>query len=206
VGRKLSQTPGPFSYPRKPHVRRHGRSGYLSYEPYRPWLRDEFSFRCVFCLIREQWTRLSGIWDIDHLIPQSHDSSLTLHYENLVYVCRTCNAIKSAGLLPNPSVSALGRCLRVYTNGSIKALNDEGRLIINILRLDSDDHTRFRRLILGVLRSFEKHDKAMLSTLLCYPAELPDLSRLRPPLNTKPSGILKSCYARRTRGELPEIY
>ncbi len=37
----------PFSYPNRPHVRRHGPRGYANYESYRPWLRDEFSFRCV---------------------------------------------------------------------------------------------------------------------------------------------------------------
>ncbi len=43
----------PFRYPDGPHQRRHGPRGYASYESYRPWLRDEFAFRCVYCLTRE---------------------------------------------------------------------------------------------------------------------------------------------------------
>ena len=45
----------PFSYPAAAHVRRHGPQGYADYPSYLPWLRDEFSFRCVYCLLREQW-------------------------------------------------------------------------------------------------------------------------------------------------------
>jgi hypothetical protein len=41
---------------------------------------------------------------------------------------------------------------------------------------------------------------------MSYPTNLPDLSRLRPPINTKPEGLLNSYYAQRLRGELPEVY
>jgi hypothetical protein len=46
---------GVFDYPVGTHVRRHGPQGYLDYKHYKPWLRDEFSFRCVYCLCRETW-------------------------------------------------------------------------------------------------------------------------------------------------------
>ena len=46
-----------FRYPAVPHARRHGPRGYADAESYRPWLRDEFTFRCVYCLFREQWGR-----------------------------------------------------------------------------------------------------------------------------------------------------
>jgi hypothetical protein len=38
-----------FAYPVIPHVRRHGPRGYVDDEHYNPWLRDEFTFRCVYC-------------------------------------------------------------------------------------------------------------------------------------------------------------
>jgi hypothetical protein len=44
-----------FDYPSLPHARRHGPQGYADYKHYKPWLRDEFSFRCVYCLCRETW-------------------------------------------------------------------------------------------------------------------------------------------------------
>lgn len=44
-----------FDYPELAHQRRHGPQGYAGYHSDRPWLRDEFEFRGVYCLIREQW-------------------------------------------------------------------------------------------------------------------------------------------------------
>ena len=37
---------------------------------YRLWLRDEFAFRCVYCLLREQWGRVTGEFDVEHFRPQ----------------------------------------------------------------------------------------------------------------------------------------
>ena len=49
-----------FDYPDQRNEQRHGPSGYASYEPCRPWLRDEFDFRCVYCLKRETWGQVTG--------------------------------------------------------------------------------------------------------------------------------------------------
>lgn len=82
----------PFSYPDKPHARRHGPSGYLRYESYRPWLRDEFCFRCVYCLARETWWRMGRTFDIDHFLPVEHLPNSGQDYDNLLYACAGCNA------------------------------------------------------------------------------------------------------------------
>jgi hypothetical protein len=37
-----------FAYPDVPHTWRHGPRGYVDDEHYKPWLRDEFIFRCVY--------------------------------------------------------------------------------------------------------------------------------------------------------------
>jgi len=44
------KAPDPFTYPAQPHVRKHAPAGYKDYTEYKPWLRDEFEFRCVYCL------------------------------------------------------------------------------------------------------------------------------------------------------------
>jgi hypothetical protein len=38
------------------------------YESYRPWLRDEFAFRCVYCLTRETWGPLTGVYELDQFV------------------------------------------------------------------------------------------------------------------------------------------
>lgn len=207
MGRKLTSKPQPYVYPLEPHVRRHGPFGYQEYESYREWLRDEFSFRCVFCLMRETWTNRRAIWHLDHRTPQAKDPSSKLDYENLLYVCSGCNITKSIHLVPDPCQVALGKCLKVKPDGSITALNEEGELLIEILRLDNSDYRQFRQDVIGSVLSFAQHgDQKMLAFKLRYPEDLPDLSRLKPSGNTKPDGISNSHYARRTRGELPEIY
>ncbi len=67
----------PFEYPKTPLVRRHEPDGYKDYRRFRPWLRDEFWFRCAFCLHREPWPTTSE-FEIDHRIPVSERPDLKL--------------------------------------------------------------------------------------------------------------------------------
>ena len=84
-------------------TRRHGPEGYTNYRSYRNWLRDEFAFRCVYCLHREQWYGRSGTFDLDHFVPTAADPEGELLYTNLLYAWRTCNRAKQAVLgLPDP--------------------------------------------------------------------------------------------------------
>src|SRR5580693_180255 len=104
-----------FQYPSVPHERRHGPRGYRHYESYKPWLRDEFSFRCVYCLCRERWfPDGDDYFSVDHLRAQSLAPELRTEYENLVYACCRCNAAKQDfdGLL-NPCLEALAAHLEV---------------------------------------------------------------------------------------------
>ena len=206
MGGGIGVTSEPFVYSATPHVRRHGPYGYKEYESYREWLRDEFSFRCVFCLRREQWGSVGGMWDIDHSTPQHKNPQRKLDYDNLLYTCRTCNSAKSGQVVPDPCEVAFGECVEVHTDGTIRALNEDGEILIAALRLDNEDHTRVRHLMITALRSLALHDRQAYIPWMRYPDNLPDLSKLKPPGNTKPEGVNASYYARRIRGELPETY
>jgi hypothetical protein len=210
MGGGIGATPEPFTYTTTTHVRRHGPYGYSDYKSYRDWLRDEFSFRCVFCCRREQWGLVAGNWDIDHFVPQSSYPQDRLNYENLLYVCHTCNSIKNARTVLDPCRIVFGHCVKVHEDGTIIALNENGKVLIEQLRLDNEDYTKFRSLIIAILRSLlqssDPHDRQTYIRLMGYPDDLPDLSSLRPPGNRRPEGINDSWYARRIRGELSEIY
>ena len=195
-----------FDYPSQAHQRRHGPSGYESYESYRPWLRDEFSFRCVYCLRRESWGPVRGNWDIDHFEPQSVAQSRTLDYENLLYACHTCNINKSDDAAPDPSRVGFGTLVRVDAEGVITPLQEDGVILIRALRLDNEDYTAFRRLMLRILAALREQDPETYRQLMSYPDDLPDLAALRPPQNSKPEGVAQSCLARLNRGELPVTY
>jgi hypothetical protein len=197
----------PFAYPQAPHARRHGPQGFKDYENYRPWLRDEFSFLCVYCLTRERWGKGKYGFQVDHLKPQSKSSAGLLAYDNLVYACATCNQIKAdIEDIPDPCNTAYGQCLQIQDDGTIIPLNNQGRLLIKILRLDNYENTEFRRLILDILKLAESEKSPLYTCLLRFPDDLPDLARKKPPRNIRPQGIAESFLARRKRNELPEIY
>ena len=196
----------PFAYPLAPHVRKHGPRGYRDYDHCRDWLRDEFDFRCVFCLYREQWPGAQA-FEIDHLLPRAKYPEKECAYENLLYLCRRCNGNKRAKLVPDPCQVAVGKCLQVQPNGRIAALNLQGRLLVKALRLDNDSYTRMRELMIGILETCFRHNRPLFVSLMGYPKNLPDLARLNPPGgNAQPEGAKASAFARRERGQLPETY
>lgn len=198
--------PEPYVYPTTPHVRRHGPGGWNDYQKYRPWLRDEFTFRCVYCLEREVWRDMRQRLHIDHFEPQVLRKDLKCEYTNLLYLCPACNSEKRDSILPDPCVVALGECMRVHKDGRIEARNDDGERLIDILSLDEPPTRARRRIIIGMILSLAETNWPLFVEWMRYPEDLPDLSQFRPPHNTKPEGIAQSHYARKRRDDLPEIY
>ena len=196
-----------FSYPEEALVRRHGPQGYAQAIAYRPWLRDEFCFRCVYCLLREQWGRLRGTFDVEHFLPIVACPDLTLTYDNLVYSCATCNDTKATALVPNPERVLLAKNVVVHEDGTIEGRTAVARRLIRLLGLDSAESTEFRLLWLGILALAKEHNQELYRKLLAFPDDLPDLARLRPPDgNLRPDGVKESYFARRETGTLPDVY
>src|SRR5438874_1502240 len=90
--------PMPFVYPSSRITRRHAPAGYDNYQTFKPWLRDEFTFRCVFCLLRERMNGPSGQdgFSVEHLVPRTAHPELECDYSNLVYACAKCNSFKGS--------------------------------------------------------------------------------------------------------------
>jgi hypothetical protein len=196
-----------FTYPTHPHVRRHGPQGYASIGSFRPWLRDEFSFRCVYCLLREQWVLLPGMFNIDHFQPSAIRADLALDYDNLLYCCASCNAAKWARQLPNPEQVLLTSDVKVEEDGRIEGKTRAARQLIRVLGLDDPTYKEFRLQWRRMIGLAKERDPELYRQLMGYPADLPDLTRLRPPNgNTRPDGVATSYYALRGRAQLPDIY
>jgi hypothetical protein len=197
----------PFIYPAAPHTRRHGPQGYADYASYRPWLRDEFSFRCVFCLNREKWRRVRWTFDLDHFLPAALHPDLARTYENLLYSCRTCNGAKGDEAIPDPCQALLNGDVTVHDDGALEARTADARRIVRVLGLDDREATEFRRLWIEIVALAERSDQPLYRRLMGFPDDLPDLTRLRPPSgNVRPAGIRTSFFARRKAGTLPATY
>jgi hypothetical protein len=202
-----------FQYPQQPHTRRHGPRGYHNYQSYKPWLRDELDFRCVYCLWRERWYAVGeAAFGVEHLWSQAVAPQLVCDYDNLVYACCRCNSIKTdAAAVLDPCRDAFGNHLEVFADGRIHGLTPEGRELIRTCRLDELLLTQSRRRLQELLQALHdsKNPKALAlrQHYLTIPDNLPMLGKCRPPSgNTRPAGIGESYYERSRQGRLPSSY
>ena len=196
----------PFCYPLAPHERKHAPGGYSDYREYHDWLRDEFDFRCVYCLKRESWDRVRAVWPVEHLIARSKRSDLATEYSNLVNACAQCNSHKSDNDAPDPCLTAYGRCVSVSSDGQIRPLNREGKKLIRIASLDDSDTTTWRRKFIALISNLRQHAPESLPDWLGFPDHLPDLRSKRPPKNSKPEGAKNCRFEQRKRNTLPSAY
>jgi hypothetical protein len=195
-----------FDYPATRLVRIHGPLGYNGYESYRSWLRDEFAFRCVYCLSREQWGRVTGEYDLDHFVPQKTDPARKAEYDNLDYACRRCNLTKSGASVPDPT-GMTAQQLRLRPDGSLQPCSADAEALVFKLDLNAPRMVAWRLLWNRLVELVGQHDANLFQQLMGYPIDLPDLARLRPPGgNLRPAGVDASHFARRARGELPAVY
>lgn len=213
--------PQPFAYPVVFHTRKHAPAGYTTYQAFKDWLRDEFDFRCVYCLQRETWSRTgAALFSVDHIFPQGFDPH-SLHvceYSNLVYACNQCNSCRQNEFVLDPTREGIGEHLRVnLEDGTVTGLTWSGRFMIELMHLNAEKVVRERLRILRLLRRWVRynHDADVRRDFFeafGYPPDLPDLRR-RPPHGPNPpagnalAANTEHCaYARRERGDLPLVY
>lgn len=202
-----------FAYPGAAHVRRHGPRGYADYKHYKPWLRDEFRFRCVYCLSRETWLPDGEAhFSVDHLSPRSRVPGHTSDYDGLVYACCVCNACKKDfPELIDITSFVLAEHLVVRPAGTVEALTAQGETLVDVCALNRPELVAFRRDLMALLALLDQRRGADAERLrkryLGYPDDLPDLATLRPPEgNVRPEGIASSYMETQRRGELSEFY
>lgn len=195
-----------FDYPASRSERTHGPAGYSSYESFRPWLRDEFTFRCVYCLKRETWGQVTSEFELDHFEPQSLAPARKFDYLNLVYACRRCNAVKLDQSINDPVTILSSDVVVVLPDGAIQSESLDAQRLIAQIDLNSPALRRWRVTWMRIIDLARERDSDLHQHLTGFPEDLPNLGRLRPPTNSRPDGIEISWYAKRDRGQLPESY
>ncbi len=202
-----------FQYPSVPLRRRHGPRGYADYRAYKPWLRDQFTFRCAYCLWRERWEAEGRrAFSVEHIQPQSAAPESRLDYDNLLYACNICNATRQDAALPiDPLDDPPGRHLRVRSDGTVDATTERGSDLVELCRLNRPLLVAARRPVLALIAVLQASNdpKAAdaLRDLLSFPVDLPDLAAMRPPGGNLRQDRIADCFFElRRRGELPEAY
>lgn len=196
----------PFEYPENPHCRKHGPSGYSDYADYKDWLRDEFDYRCVYCMRREVWERRRAVWVVEHLIPRKLRKDLSTEYTNLVLGCASCNSFKKADLIPDPCKLAYGKLVSVSADGTITHHSREGLRLIRVASLDDADATEWRRKEIVISRNLKKHAIKEYRNRMTFPIDLPDLANRSVKHNSKPEGAKECRFEQKMLGTLPLTY
>ena len=159
----------PFDYPSQPHVRRHGPMGYATPESFRPWLRDEFTFRCVYCLRRERWEPGHTNFEIDHLLPVAERPDLALNYDNLLWTCDVCNSVKGPRTVADPCQALLAGNLTIEADGQIIGRTPDARRIIVVLGLNDHEFVEYRKRWIRIVALARQYDPALYHQLLGFP-------------------------------------
>lgn len=203
----------PLHYPEETHVRRHGPRGYRDYRSFKPWLRDEFGFRCVYCLWRENWcVDGEGSFSVEHLHSRVVHPERVCDYDNLLYACCRCNSLKQEDDVPiDPCREGWAQHLEVRSDGLVWALTRTGADLIEVCRLNRPLLVNGRRMIMEIMELLAGSTNDVARWLrqhyFGFPENLPDLSSLQPPGgNQRPEGIANSYFERRRRGQLPTFY
>jgi hypothetical protein len=153
------------------------------------------------------WGPLKGSYALDHFLPVAARPDLATVYDNLLYGCSSCNLSKGSQQTPDPLSCLLAPDVQVAEDGRIHAATPPARKLLDLLGLNRPRLCEYRELWGRIVRLAALHDPSLLRQLMGYPADLPDLSSLRPPGgNLRPDGITQSHFAHRQRGELPGTY
>jgi 5-methylcytosine-specific restriction endonuclease McrA len=174
---------------------------YESYGSYKDHLRDEFDFRCGYCLNREIWQDAFS-HAIDHWLPQNAHPDLEADYENLVYSCGPCNNFKRALLLGlKPLQDPLEEHVAFDEDAVAVGLTRKGTELVRILRLNDDKRLGFRQHILELWKLAEQKNPALILGMPSH-SQLPDLTKKKPYQATTENCYFKMCE----KGNLPKTF
>lgn len=157
---------GPFYYPKARHRRGGDPGPYADYKKYKPALRSEFVRKCVYCRVPD----LSNVhtFAVEHYRPKSDArfAHLSTSWPNLFYSCTLCNSYKgtywpsddheSEGVfVPNPCDHVMIAHLK-FVGLDVQPQSAAGTFTKRLLRLDTDDRTKHRRLVWAAAKQFTR--------------------------------------------------
>ena len=191
----------------KPGNRRFGPGGYNDYGSYADRLREEFGYRCAYCMLRERMASSKSFFVVEHVVSQRQSPQLALNYFNLAYACEACNGIKSSRSLPIDIEDALMRKhFKLDSEGKFAHKTPDGQIHIEFFNLNSRTKIEFRQAILASCDALvEKEGLAGLRHFFGYPVDLPDLPKKRPPFNSNPDSIQTCDRVAKDKGSLPML-
>ena len=150
-----------FRYPDERHKRRLQPGPFVDYRSYKPYLREEFARRCVYCRFPDHFKYADG-FGVDHYRPRKKYQDLAADYGNLFYCCNSCNSKKGdfwpnrlqydrRWLIPNPCHNRMSVHLW-YEGETAVAKTPSGKCAVDVLRLNAPDAVHLRQDYARVVR------------------------------------------------------
>lgn len=144
-----------FSYPSSRHTRTESPPHYRDYSAYKPFLRKEFEYHCVYCRMPDTYLQQVDYFSVDHYRPKSIYGTLTNVYSNLYYCCKKCNDRKKSvwrknarEFVPNPCDHWMTQHLR-YEAERVVTHSPAGKFTVELLQLNHLDRIKGRNCMLS---------------------------------------------------------
>lgn len=145
------------------------------YQDYKPYLRKDFLTRCAYCLIHEAHYGGLRNYHVDHFRPKKRFPRLVLTYTNLYYACGLCNTFKGETWPTSDQLKAgfgFGDPCKedLYEkhfqvderDGSLRALTNVGRYMMEHLRLDRRQLKKYRYMRIQARQTCQELRSALL--------------------------------------------
>ena len=94
----------------------------------------------------------------------------------------------------------------VLPDGVLASHRPEAKRLVQQLDLNSPQLKKWRVMWMRIVDLAQERDTELYQQLTGFPEDLPNLSHLRPPRNSRPDGVETSWYAKRQRGQRAETY
>lgn len=130
-----------------------------NYTKYRPYIREDFSECCAYCLMHETFARGQENFELDHFKPKSKPEFLGLvhEYSNIYYSCHVCNQNKW-NHWPSKELSSKGyrfvdTCKENFSahfkdkDGYWEPISSAGEYTAEKIRLNSRHNIQIRQMI-----------------------------------------------------------
>lgn len=152
----------PFRYPKSKHTRKLSPEPRSSYRKYKPFLREEFGNRCVYCTLSDILKGQES-FGVDHYRPKKKFPNLETEYSNLFYACNVCNSRKGdfwpsreqlakRYFVPNPCDHVMYDYLSA-ARPFIKAKNSTGKFALDVLDLNDPVSVEYRQMVIDLCSS-----------------------------------------------------
>jgi hypothetical protein len=175
-----------FRYPKLRHRRKLSPGPFATYQQYKPFLREEFGHRCVYCRLADVMVGGVKAFTVDHYYSKKFYPHLETQYDNLFYACPECNRWKHTWpftargkrltfIIPNPCAAIMSSHLE-YEGARVVSRSEDGARTLEVLHLNNAGRIELRELWLGLAsnyvhskdraRALKRHLKKRKSKLL----------------------------------------